>query len=373
MLKIPDKEIKYNEIIVTYELLIRQNYPFLDYILKNSELINSFADFFKVLSFANELFLEVQNIYERKDTDRPLREFMKKLFDKKQESLHEVLKKPQEAVDAWNRLATRLGILQNDCTIVGYMDKEYSLDTPAKAFLLDKSTKENPFGLFISSLFHNFAKIHNELMTLLNARKNQIPEYRWLNLYNEFKKVHPQQLNKDDVFMITEKELIEKLFENSISSISYGRNFVFNNFDSYQEFFVMKLLGKCEIISIIEKFKSVCYNGEAFSEAAESSGVIADVRGYFYEMLTPTEVRIVKRSIQEAGDLKERHKFVVEMRGDLERIMITVRNLNGVVEARNLGDFIEKCKIDVVNSVLKFDMGGMEMAKIVNLYETIEE
>lgn len=37
ILKIPDREIKYNEIIINYELSIREHYPFLDYILKNSE------------------------------------------------------------------------------------------------------------------------------------------------------------------------------------------------------------------------------------------------------------------------------------------------------------------------------------------------
>jgi hypothetical protein len=55
MLKIPDKQIKYNEIVVAYELQIRQNYPFLDYVLKNCENINDMRDFYRVLSFSNEL------------------------------------------------------------------------------------------------------------------------------------------------------------------------------------------------------------------------------------------------------------------------------------------------------------------------------
>jgi hypothetical protein len=108
---------------------------------------------------------------------------------------------------SWNKLANRLGILQNDCTVVGKMNNEYSVETPIKAFLLDNSTKENAYGLTLSSLFHNFSKMHNELLTLLNAKKNQIAQYKCLNLYNETKKVHPQKLQESDVFMITEKEL----------------------------------------------------------------------------------------------------------------------------------------------------------------------
>lgn len=45
--------------------------------------------------------------------------------------------------------------------------------------------------------------MHNELVVLLNARKNQIPQFKCLNLYNESKKVHPQKLQENDVFMIT--------------------------------------------------------------------------------------------------------------------------------------------------------------------------
>jgi hypothetical protein len=82
------------------------------------------------------------------------------------------------------KISLRLVILQNDCTVVGKMNKEYSVETPIKAFLLDNSTKENAYGLTLSSLFHNFAKMHNELLTLLNAKKNQIAQYRCLNLYN---------------------------------------------------------------------------------------------------------------------------------------------------------------------------------------------
>ena len=65
LLKLPDRSIQYNEIVVAYELMIRENFPFLDFLLKNSDLINSINDFFTVVSFSNELFAEVNNTYER--------------------------------------------------------------------------------------------------------------------------------------------------------------------------------------------------------------------------------------------------------------------------------------------------------------------
>lgn len=48
--------------------------------------------------------------------------------------------------------------------------------------------------MILSSLFHNFAKMHNDLTSLLNSRKNQLLEYKYLNLYNETNKIHPQKV-----------------------------------------------------------------------------------------------------------------------------------------------------------------------------------
>ena len=38
----------------------------------------------------------------------------------------------------------------------------------------------------------------------------------------------------------------------------------------------------------------------------------------------------------------------MKLRGDLEKIMIAIRNLNGVVEAKNLGDFVNILKFDEI-------------------------
>lgn len=46
----------------------------------------------------------------------------------------------------------------------------------------------------IASIFHNFAKMHNESMAVLNSRKNQIKAYSSLNLFNDLQKVHPQKI-----------------------------------------------------------------------------------------------------------------------------------------------------------------------------------
>lgn len=125
------------------------------------------------------------------------------------------------------------------------MNDELSMKTEVKAFLIDNISKKNPYGLVLSSVFHNFAEMHNTLMNTLNGRKNQIPKYKVLNLVNFSKKISPQAIKDNNVYSITEKELADKLYECSISSVSYGKNFVFTNFEAYQHHFIMKLQGKC--------------------------------------------------------------------------------------------------------------------------------
>jgi hypothetical protein len=104
-----------------------------------------------------------------------------------------------------------MGTLQNNCTAVGKMNDDYSLETPVKAFLNENISKANVFGMTLGALYHNFAVMHNDLMSILNSRKNQIPQYKCINLYNESKKVNPQRLKEQQVFFLTEKELIDKL------------------------------------------------------------------------------------------------------------------------------------------------------------------
>jgi hypothetical protein len=300
---------------------------------------------------------------------------MRRLSEKRQEGLHEVLKNPKEAVAAWNRLANRLGVLQNNCTVVGKMNNEYSTETPMKAFLLDNSTKENGYGLILSSLFHNFAKAHNELVSVLNTRKNQIAEYRCLNLYNESAKLHPQRIREEEVFIITEDTLQKRLYQTSISSVNYGRNFVFNNFDTYQEHFLLLLQGKAEIIDDINKFKSICFNGEAFAETSEASNTLAEVRGYFYEQLTAEEEEAVRECMRAERSPREVYEYVVKNRGDLERIMLAIRSLNGVIEAKDMREFVENNIYgeDQISPDFKLEYGDLGVAKILPLYEMFEE
>lgn len=83
------------------------------------------------------------------------------------------------------------------------MNDEYSLETEVKAFLIDNVSKKNPYGLILSSVLHNFAVMHNSLMNTLNSRKNQIPQYKVLNLVNFSKTMSPQNIKENSVYTIT--------------------------------------------------------------------------------------------------------------------------------------------------------------------------
>lgn len=76
----------------------------------------------------------------------------------------------------------------------------------------------------------------------------------------------------------------------------------------------MKLLGKCEIINDIKKFLSICFNGEAFAKTSEEgSGIIVEVRAFFYVQLTAEELNKINTKLQTYKSDKE----IVEMRGNL--------------------------------------------------------
>jgi hypothetical protein len=46
-------------------------------------------------------------------------------------------------------------------------------------------------------------------------------------------------------------------------------------------------------------------------------------------------------------------EYVVKLRGDLEKTMIAIRNLNGIIEAKNLGDFVNSLNFDEITYELK--------------------
>jgi hypothetical protein len=45
----------YEEILVSFELIIKEKYPFLDYVLKNRESIANMKDFCTIIIFCNDL------------------------------------------------------------------------------------------------------------------------------------------------------------------------------------------------------------------------------------------------------------------------------------------------------------------------------
>jgi|JI8StandDraft_1071087.scaffolds.fasta_scaffold764258_1 hypothetical protein len=59
------------------------------------------------------------------------------------------------------------------------------------------------------------------------------------------------------------------------------------------------------------------------------------------------------------------------MRGELEKIMIGIKNLGGIVEEVNITDFTNNNKIET-NSVEIDELGDIEINKIVPLYELVE-
>lgn len=111
--KLPDQEIAYHEIVVKYESLIKDKYPFLDYILKQSDLFFQMKNFYNVISFVNELHKEVGNRYERTKAETPLNDFIEELVDEKGNALEKKLRNPQTMIQSWKKLAEFLGVLQN--------------------------------------------------------------------------------------------------------------------------------------------------------------------------------------------------------------------------------------------------------------------
>ncbi len=98
----------------------------------------------------------------------------------------------------------------------------------------------------------------------------------------------------------------------------------------------------------------MCYNGEAFAQTSESSNTLTEVRDYFYVELSRDEIHTVKNYISGRGNSQAMEEYVVKLRGELEKTMIAIRNLNGVViEARNLGDFISSLNFEDVTYELK--------------------
>lgn len=80
------------------------------------------ADFYNVLAFSNELAKEVEYSYERKDSNRSLKSFIDELKEKKEDRVNPILRNPEIIIASWNKLANRLDVLQNECTIVGKMN-----------------------------------------------------------------------------------------------------------------------------------------------------------------------------------------------------------------------------------------------------------
>lgn len=102
----------------------------------------------------------------------------------------------------WKKISTFMGPVQVNCKIFGKMNDDIKSSTPIYDFLLDKELKKNYNGNIIVGIFHNFANLHNETLTILKTRKNQIQKYSKMNLFIEGYKKNPQLLTDEDCIEI---------------------------------------------------------------------------------------------------------------------------------------------------------------------------
>ena len=76
-----------------------------------------------------------------------------------------------------------MGPIQVECKIFGTMNDEQNRNSPVGWFLPDNISKENANGKVIIGLLHNYASLHNEALTIIKSRKNQVSKYRKMNLF----------------------------------------------------------------------------------------------------------------------------------------------------------------------------------------------
>lgn len=60
---------------------------------------------------------------------------------------------------------------------------------------------------------------------------------------------------------------------------------------------MVKLNSKCEIIADIKKFRSICYNGEAFAASSDTSNALSELRAIFNAGINPDEKYALKAKL----------------------------------------------------------------------------
>ena len=50
--------------------------------------------------------------------------------------------------------------------------------------------------------------------------------------------------------------------------------------------------------------------------------------------------------IRHYGNRQVIEEYVVKLRGDLERTMVAIRNMNGIIDEKSISDFIEKLQFN---------------------------
>jgi hypothetical protein len=160
------------------------------------------------------------------------------------------------------------------------MNNELTPSSSVYNFVLDNRVKENANGKIMVGIYNNFAKAHNAVVGLIRTRKNLVPKYKNMNIICETHRPIPQAISRDDYINVGEKVLMAKIMEYSMPSIVYGESMVHHNFDFCEAFFLQRFKGKFELETEIEKYRSISFVGEAFSEVSVGTNInaIGEVR-----------------------------------------------------------------------------------------------
>lgn len=164
---------------------------------------------------------------------------------------------------------------------------------------------------------------------------------------------------------------MKKLLEASVSSIKYGENLVYHNFDFCEAYFLTKLKGRCELESNIEKYISTSYVGEAFSCATTqtNSNAIGVVREAIYETLAKDSYDSVRGVLKSKSDME-----VYKIFGETELLInLLCSNSSSLKSVANQKLYDYQKQIKTLNfEELASTFPDFTLAQLIPLFEAME-
>ena len=100
-------------IVDTYEITIKDRYPYLDYILKNQSTFSKIEDFYNVVEMINHLMKITDHKYTRKQCESMA---IKDIDD------DYVKENAEKFIISWKKIDNFLGMIQVDCKPYGKMN-----------------------------------------------------------------------------------------------------------------------------------------------------------------------------------------------------------------------------------------------------------